>query len=381
MRLRTFVERVGLIRLAGVVLPGCLDFKGVPWQDDSLYWECFGECEVCTEMDASGTCSVWEVRSANPTMDPSGPAIAKTVCAFSDDAEAACITDFEQNLVAATDVYAIRNCRTITAPVEDASTQCCVESADCDGEEGTGDDVSSPSALPVSLSADFLRIDPASSTVAVTWRGSSVTKSLDGWAQFRQDPFRMTMLYADAPTATLGGISYETPYVLTRHDVPAMLADNGAITITMAAAEVVFGYKASGYREQYRARALFNVVGSLNYGNNAGSAGGAGAVGPESVTITLSGAYRRTPIPAFTLGSISNCAVSANASGSSDPDGGSIQGYYWRVNGRPVKTGVTPSIPVKQGTNVIELRVRDNENVFSPRSRSRAVTVSANPPC
>lgn len=247
-------------------LGGCLDFRKVPWQLADEY-ECFGTCVICTEVDATGTCLATEAQSGN--ISSSGEVLGKLACGSNaTEASDDCLKTLKSNVAAAFPDQAVQSC---TPGVVITDAVC--EADDRTGEAYPAGEAQAAMLVPdPSLGLTTLKLTSASSSLVANWRGSSATKALSGFLQYRERPFSFTFVRLWAPDTTIGGETFGKPNLRNR--------------------STLFGSKdASG------------------------------------------------PVPSFTTGSVTNCTVAVNGTGSSDPDGGSIQSWRWSVNGRAAGSG------------------------------------------
>ncbi len=360
---------------------GCIAAWPTPYIHN--VYQCWGECEVCVATDSSGACTSWSPEPAQLTDAGTGAPYPKVVCAV-DLSEAAtmCLADIEANVRDGYAVADVRNCTITSGPAETDAE--CTGDDDEEKDAGASEDEYVPQRPwvdDVALNRTWLKLTTGSS-LQVTYRGSTSTSTLTGRAQVEEDPFVLHSLHLVGTDVTVGGEAYNKPYL--RNDSPILgeLGNNGDYTLASARHLFPGSYVRNSMGEARYVATLGNVTGNLNFTNMTFSGTMDLRHGADRLLLTLSGAVvNRPPIANFTAGTVSNCQVPVDGTSSSDPDGGSIVGYYWRVNGRPKGTGSTANLPVKQGLNTIQLIVSDNEDSTPVRAKAVQLTVNASPPC
>ncbi len=345
---------------------------------EGQYMTCAGECEVCSDSTCAG--STWE--SANLT-DSTGAVVEKLACVAPGESEAAeCLSLLVTNTEDAYSPSKVNGCRLLPAYPQPTDTLCQQAAGDSlSAEEGTATE-SGESGDDPALGAVTLKLDPTQSSIDVHWRGGAATKAVSGTVQVTTEPWQIVFLRLGVPTTTIGGETFENPS-LVLHGSRRLYGDpNGAFMFDLRRYPFIGGYRRSGDLVATGISLPGAVTGQINLPAKTWTAGYVVNDGTDSVSLSLAGTVtNRPPIPSFSTGAVANCSLPVNGSGSFDPDGGQVVRHYWYVNRRARGLGSDVSLPVSNGTNVVQLRVVDDEHSVSVKVSSVVVNVTANPPC
>ena len=375
--------KVGLRHLGGVVtlLAAASLSCFYPWKQSlvSDAWTCEGVCTICAEVDALGACTSTDSVSAN--INAGGDVISKLVCADNaDEANDACIADLTSNVADALPDWVVESCSPTPIPAL-SDAQCIDGSVE---EARVAGETSFPTPLPpnVSLSANVLKINPASSSAAIAWRGHTTTRAISGWIQFFEAPFIVNFVHIWSDDVVLGPDTFDAPNLLLGRPLLGLKGDDGSYVVDLGIAELQGTYQRNSFREHSLFRFPGAATGTINLSGLSFTTSVNAKDRADSLSISLAGTVvNRPPVASFTVGTVANCLAPVNGSGSSDPDGGSITAWHWSVNQRPAGVGSSRSVPVHQGLNTIRLVVTDNEKSVSRYPRAVALTVSATPAC
>lgn len=362
---------------------GCFDFAPIVYSDkeepafEGFAYSCEGFCTVCEDGDYASGCASEREQQANINSDQEE--YSKYVCSQDADyAQTDCLAALAANVRVAFSGIDISGCDLATASPAFADASCEVSA----GGVVSYDDATEPVGLYPLLGGIILGFDPAASSLVANWRGSNSTKAISGYAQVSANPWRLTFLKATLPDTTVGGETFNKPVLLLRRPQPLVMGSDLSYTLDLGGPIFWGSYARSGERVLHRIGLSGGLTGALNFNNNTFTGGFSLKSGDDSLVLNLAGAIKnRPPIAAFTTGAVSNCTVAVNGTGSSDPDGGSIQNYTWFVDDHARGTGATRSLSVHQGRNALRLVVTDNENSVSMPGKVNYVNVNANPPC
>jgi len=357
-------------------LGSCFYLVKVPYRMPEEY-QCSGTCVICTEVDSTGACISTESQTAN--VSSGGEVIGKLACGFSSaEASADCMGRLANNVASAFPDQAVQSCTAAILITE----ALCDEAEDTTSYEPSGSAQAAMLAPDPSLGLTTLKLTSASSSLAANWRGTSATKALSGYLQYRERPFAVTFARLWAPDTTIGGESFGTPNLRNHGALDGTKDSSGNYTLDLATPSLFTTYTRSGEKVGGRLGLAGAVTGNINLANGTFTGGLTLGAGADNFTATLVGTvFNRAPVASFTTGGVTNCTVAANGTGSSDPDGGSIQTWRWSVNGRAAGVGSTKTLTVHQGPNVIRLAVTDNEQSVSMPPGFTTITVNANPAC
>lgn len=368
--------------VAAALLQGCfftLPFIEVETETDDGWWECYADCEICTDWDPeTGICLGTKVVSANPDGDP------KQICFDEDGTYASpnsqCQNKFYSNLM---DAYwdghsdLAMSC-TYTSPGDTGpvhTSYTCDETPDETDPEGK--DYTSGTET---LRSTLLRVDGTDSTATITVGNDTATVGVAGWLQVTETPFRLIQVNLKATDPIeFGSDTWSNVAIINagRPRTGSLDPSNGTFVVPVGG--MVLDAVGTNGGSHYASDLLLSGVitgtlGATSFTANHSYAGSGGSVGLALAGVVVS----RPPVAVFTTGATSGCSLAVDGTDSTDPDGATtIEHWQWYVNGYPAGSGGTTSLTLTSGTNLVSLAVVDSVGLVSESRASKVVEASS----